>query len=255
MAETATLAQSPADSQNGSLGTEKPFDFNDLAPAEVAPDLAPASAKPDVEPGTCATCGDAIVREPGARGRMPKYHPDCRPTKSTSTTPRVGGRSDKVEKEATQALAAFEGMVVKAAIMLSMVDRYDAFCLMVGWSQVKPNLFEVLKRYAPFRKEMLAIQTGGSILGLILSVIMILAPIAAHHGLIPGKHIAQILVNAPFTLHKIQQKLAEGTAGLTALMEEQLAAVKEAKESAHKAATVTDATPEQTARVNGHGRV
>src|SRR5262245_59743438 len=28
----------------------------------------------------CPTCGEPIIREPGARGRAPKYHPECRPS-------------------------------------------------------------------------------------------------------------------------------------------------------------------------------
>lgn len=228
-----SLAENPGLKE---FSDSEPVDWDSLAPAEPTPDLAPAEAKPDAPlPGTCAACGDVIIREPGARGRMPKYHPDCRPTKSASTSSGTSSavgtrRSNKIEAEATEALAAFEGLVTKSAIMLSMVDKYDAFCLMVGWSQIKPNLFGVLKKYAGFRKEVLSWQAGGSIAGLIVSVIMVIAPIAAHHGLIPGKHIAQILVNAPFTLHKIMQKLNEGSAGLTSLMEEQFAAAKQEQE-------------------------
>jgi hypothetical protein len=189
---------------------------------------------------------------------MPKYHPDCRPTAKAPTSSGTVGtrRSNKVEAEALEALAAFEGIVTKSAIMLSMVDKYDAFCLMVGWQQIKPNLLGVLKKYAGFRKEVLSWSAGGSIAGLIISVIMVIAPIAAHHGLIPGKHLAQILVNAPFTLHKITQKLNEGAAGLSTLMQEQFeAAQKEKEEKEIREAHQRNPEPPPTFAPNGriHG--
>lgn len=206
--------------------------WDNLAPATPITDLPTADDKEDIptkpEPGMCATCGDPIVREPGARGRMPKYHPDCRPLKSAGGATVSRGRANKAEAEADQAIAAFKSMVVKAAIMLSMLDRYDAFCIMVALPQVCENLRGVLVRYESFRKEMLAISSGGSVFGLIVAVLMMVLPMAAHHGLLPSKKVAQVLVNAPFTLHKIQQKLAEGEASLTKLMEEQLTAVNNA---------------------------
>lgn len=247
---TTPVAESPLSLSDSSVSSE----WDELPAAELAPDLAPAEAKPDAPlPGTCETCGEPVIRQPGARGRTPKYHPDCRPVKATSatstgTTGATGARrSTKVEAESVEALASIEGLVVKAAIMVSMVDRYDAFCVMVGWQQTKPNLLAVLRRYPGFRKEMLQLQSGGSLAALFISILMTLLPIAAHHGLIPGKKITQVLVNAPFMLHKISEKLSEGAAGLTSLMNEQLTAIKEAQ----KSATVTEATPSETTRVNG----
>lgn len=237
-----TLAEPTSLSSKESLAGDQ---WAQLAPAELPPDLAPATSRPDApEPGTCATCGDVIIREPGARGRTPKYHPDCRPTSkslSTSSGGSASGRSTKVDKEAAEALAGFEGMVVKAAMMLSMVDKYDAFVVMVGWQQVKPNLLAVLKKYPGFRKEVLTWKDGGSIAGLVIAILMIILPIAAHHGIIPSSTVAKVLLNAPMTLHKIQQKLAEGTAGLTKLMEEQLAETKKVAEEAKERAAANGA--------------
>lgn len=36
----------------------------------------------------CESCHRVIVRKPGARGRKPKWHPECRPSVKTSGTPR-----------------------------------------------------------------------------------------------------------------------------------------------------------------------
>lgn len=224
------LSQSPNDS-SGSEGS----DWTGLPEAEPVIDLVPAAAQhadstDKVEAGICATCREPIVREPGARGRMPKFHPDCRPLR-TAITGAAAGRNGKAEREADEAIAAFKSAVVKACIMLSMVDKYDAFCVMVALPQICDNLRGVLVRYDSFRKEMLALKGGGSVFALALSVLMCALPIAAHHGLIPGKAVAQILVNAPFTLYKIQEKLTQGEAALTKLMEEQLKQATEANRS------------------------
>lgn len=207
--------------------------WDSLPDAQPVVDLPPApESKPDrteaVEPGTCAVCREPIVREPGSRGRMPKYHPDCRPLKSAgSSAAATSRRNSKAEAEADEAIAAFKGLVVKAAMMLAVADKYDAFCIMVSLPQICDNLRGVLIRYDSFRKEFLGIKGGGSIIGLGVSVLMLALPIASHHGLIPSASVAKLLVNMPFTLHKIQQKLAEGEAALTKLMEEQLQASKE----------------------------
>lgn len=205
---------------------------DDLPPAEdeaVLPEPAPPT--PDkigsvpTTPGTCAACGEIIIREPGTRGRLPKYHPECRPLKSATTNiggTSSGGRTSKAEREADEAIEAFKSVVVKGVIMLSMVEKYDAFVIMVQLPQICENLRGVLLRYEGFRREMLALKGGGSIFALILSVLMLFLPMAAHHGLIRGKMIAEVLMKAPFTMHKIQMKLAEGTESLTRLMEEQL---------------------------------
>lgn len=214
------------------------LNFDDLPPAEEI-QLPPAmDAKPDVgeetPAGICSGCNEVIVRAPGARGRIPKMHPECRPLKvaggSSSGTAR--GQATKV-RESDEAVAAFKSLVTKGAIMLSIVDRFDAFCIMSSLPQIADNLHGVCMRYDGFRKEMLAIKGGGSIFGLIISTLMLALPIAAHHGLIPSKRAAELLVNAPVTLFQINQKLADGTASLAALMKEQMDAALKAKRPAN----------------------
>lgn len=202
-------------------------DWTDLPEAESLPDLAPPSATavdPPL-PGACSVCGDVIVREPGSRGRLPKYHPQCRPLKSTSSaTPSAATsrRNSKAEAEATECVAVFQQAVIKAAIMLSVIDRFDAFCLMVALPNICENLKGILIRYDSLRQDMLGMKTGGSIIGFVLAVGMLLLPVSAHHGLLGRGKTAQLLLEMPFTLLKIQQRLKEGSEALTKLMEEQL---------------------------------
>lgn len=221
-----------------SLGVSDSWD--DLPPEEPVTLPTPGPEKPDatgdatkVPSGTCAACGEPIVREPGARGRMPKYHPDCKPTRVASQVSggvtRTGSRgAAKAEAEASECIASFQSLVTKSAVMLSVVDRYDAFCLMVALPQISENLRGVLIRYDKLRKEMLAMQTGGSIFGLGLAILMMALPICAHHGLLGRGQAAKLLLEMPFTLLRIQERLKEGSQALTKMMEEQLRAAAEA---------------------------
>ena len=215
-------------------------EWDSLPPAEKpVVDLAPAQALTEdkVAAGTCAGCGEPIVREPGARGRMPKYHPDCRPLKSASTSAATTTRRNgKAEAEADQCIVAFQQLITKTAVMLSVIDRYDAFCVMVALPQICDNLRGVLVRYDSLRKEWLAMKTGGSIIGLVLTVIMLVLPIAAHHGLLGRSNMAKVMVEMPFTLLKIQQQLKEGSEALTAMMAEQLKRAAEENRQARAAA-------------------
>ena len=109
--------------------------------------------------------------------------------------------------------------------MLAAVDRYDAFALMVGMTEITNNLRGVLIRYEKFRKEWLAAQGGGSLLGLGMAVILTALPIFAHHGALGQGPLAQQLVQTPNVLFKIQQQLKDGEANLTKIMQEQAAAM------------------------------
>lgn len=208
------------------------FSDSDLPPAidEITADSYPeVDAPPAVEAtedkrpneaGICPTCGEPIYREPGARGRAPKYHPDCRPSKSGGrpiSAIAPGTRTSKAEKEADAAVAAFRSLVVKSCLLLAGFEKYDAFAIMASLPQLCENLRGVLVRYDKIRAEFLNIGQGGSLLGLFVTVMMLALSISAHHGLIPRKY-GEVLIKAPFVLHKIQQRLEEGEASLTAMM-------------------------------------
>lgn len=107
--------------------------------------------------------------------------------------------------------------------MIATVDRYDAFALMVGLNEITNNLRGVLIRYEKFRKEWLAAQGGGSLVGLVFSVVLTVLPIFAHHGVLGRGPLAVQLVQTPNVLFKIQQQLKDGEANLTKIMQEQAA--------------------------------
>lgn len=207
--------------------------WSDLPEASI-PDLPPVEESPDKPVKgmpICLACGDPIIREPGARGRVPKYHPEHRPFTAASNGPALR-RSNKAEAEATDFINYLKPKLVQIAIMVAMADKYDAFCIMVGIPGFCKNLHSVLQANDTWRAKALSSMSGGSMAGLMLSVLSIGAPIAAHHGLIPGKGIAKILTDMPTSMFKLQKQMAEGEAGLTKLMEEQYEASQKKPDAA-----------------------
>jgi len=75
---------------------------------------------------------------------------------------------------------------------------------------------------------------GGSAFGLAASLMFIVLPVAAHHGLIPSRKIAELLVNLPFAMLKLAEQVKESEENLTAYMEREM---KRARTEADKAGT------------------
>lgn len=120
---------------------------------------------------------------------------------------------------------------MKAALAVSVVDRFDAFCIMVNAQSVCSSFRSVCLRYPDLRKEFLRIPEGGSVFSLVFAVLFMSAPMAAHHGLIPSKRIAELLTNLPIALFKLHERMKEGEAGLTVLMREHMAAMAETRDA------------------------
>lgn len=199
----------------------------------VARHLPPDQTE-EVPAGICRVCGDPIVREPGARGRMPKTHPDCRTLRVAGNATTV--RSTKKDREAEQAVLGVKKWVVKGAFMLAAIDPYDSFCLMSGWTDVEPQLKAVLVKHDRLRADLLAVGEGGSIIGLALSVVVMAIPMLAHHGIIRFKQdrIQNLLLELPKTLYKLRLRLAEGEASVTKMMAEHMEAFQAEKRQAQQ---------------------
>lgn len=219
--------------------------WDDLAPAEPIDLPEPENLPPDdveeVPAGICRVCGDPIVREPGTRGRMPKTHKDCRSLRPVGgTTSSATVRNNKKEREAQQAVDGFKKAIMKGLMLVAVADPYDAFCVMASLPDFCANLKAVLVRHDKMRAEFLAIGEGGSILGLIISVIVMLLPILAHHGILKFKQdrIQALLTELPKTLYKLRLKMESGEATLTAMMSEQMEQFQAAKRQAENARTV-----------------
>ena len=214
---------------------------------ELAPPLALPPGGPDI-PGDvpppedgplCPVCGEVIVRQPSWR-RMHKYHDECaskaKPTGRSSDGPRPGGSGypRKVEQEADECERLLKSAFIKLALGVSVIDRFDAFCIMVNTPAVSSSFRGVCLRYTGLRKEILAAKTGGSVFGLGIALAFMLGPILAHHGLIRSKHIAEMMVKIPILLWQLNQRMQEGEQGLRSMMDEYMAEMK--RETARRAA-------------------
>lgn len=211
---------------NDSLASE--WDFSALGDPEAseAPPPEPEPESSDVKPETnvCPTCGDNIVRLPGMRGRLPKYHPSCKPSATRRASDSLGisvrkGGNAKAEREASEVIVMVKKQLIQGAIALSIVDKYSGFVIMSMTPRLCENLHGVLVRYDSFRRDALAMKSGGSVFGLVLAVLMMLIPIAAHHGLIPGAKLRQLLENMPVTMFKLAQRMKEGEEALSQMMD------------------------------------
>jgi hypothetical protein len=106
--------------------------------------------------------------------------------------------------------------MMKTSLMLAIIDPYDAMVVNIGAQEIGKNLRAILVRHDAWRRDMLAMAEGGSIIGLCAAVIMTALPILAHHGLIPNEKMREILVKTPHMLLKLNEKLDQGQADLTA---------------------------------------
>lgn len=198
-------------------------EFDGLPPATPVVDLPPSPDPKDQTPTDkiCPACDKPIYREPGTRGRLPRYHVECRPSGARRVLGGTSakGRNTKAESEAEQAVTLFKGVMVKFAMALAMVDKYDGFCIMSALPGACDNLKGVLVQYPSVRKDMLAIRSGGSVVGFIFSLLLMGVPIAAHHGLIPSTKVAEMLTQLPIVMHKIATRIREGETALTDMMQ------------------------------------
>lgn len=216
--------------------------WEDLPPPQDLPEGAdpPEDATPEEAP-LCPVCEKPIIRDPSWK-RMHKYHDECKDQVShhagggSGGTPKRTRTGAKAEREADRCEEILRGALVKLALGVSVVDRYDAACIMMNVPAVCASFRATCLRYEDLRKEFLRIPEGGSVFGLVFSLVMMLAPMAAHHGLIPGRQIPAMLSNLPFAMYRLQERLSQGEEGLRTLMTEQVEELRRARdESAAKA--------------------
>jgi hypothetical protein len=196
---------------------------------------------------TCPTCGEEVVREPGKRGRVPKYHPECRPSARRTSVTGTGRmvRANKKEQEAAEQVELMIEQcrrgIAKMVFILSIADPYCAFVIHVNTPEILDNLRPVLMKFEWLRRQANNASTGAAVLGLILSIFTTILPIAAHHGLVPGKKVALILMNMPIFLHRLQVRVAEQDP--EALTTELLSRVHEERRAQQRSSETTEVPP------------
>jgi hypothetical protein len=185
----------------------------------------------------CPGCGEEVVRVPGTKGRLPKYHPECKPAKgSVSSGPRtvrVSAKDRLIAEEIEAALEQVRVKLAKAVMLLSLADPYDAFVIHVNTPEILENLRPVLYRYAWMREAATNTSAGLSLLGLVVTLLTTALPIAAHHNLIPSKKVAQLMMAIPMIMKRMQENVGDNGEDMGAVlmtrMREQLNKQNEAR--------------------------
>lgn len=167
------------------------IDFDTLppvteTPSPVSPDDTPS---PDASGPICVVCDRVIVREPGKRGRVPKYHPECRPSnksKATGTRRKPKGTPDYREGIAgllqmgafALGLAAGDHNPALLADSAAIANATpDIATALDALAQEKPEIAAVLDK-------VLAVGPYGVVLSTIFAPVI---QIASNHGAkIPG---------------------------------------------------------------------
>jgi hypothetical protein len=210
------------------------IDFSDLPePEDIEADDVPSNedgsqldnqtveSKGKEVGAVCPTCDQPIYREPGQRGRLAKYHPQCRPSTRVKTEPR-GSKAISTENEVDFAVAKIRGQLMRGALLLSMVNQFDGFAVAIAIPDICSNLAGIFTRYEKLRKEVLGVQGMGSVLGLVVVLVTVALPIMANHGLIPGKFVRGLMLNLPMVMYKMHETVDNGAEKMAEVMFEQM---------------------------------
>jgi|SRR3954462_178783 vacuolar-type H+-ATPase subunit H len=185
--------------------------FSDVPAPVLIDDPEPQTweDRPPSDEHLCESCNDPIIRDPGAKGRWPKYHPDCRPSKKTASKSATSART-KAEREADEILKVFTAGAARSALLVSMIDPYDGMVVMIGTKEIGKNLRGLLIRHDSWRRELLSASESGSVIGLVVAVMLTVLPILAHHKILPNEKLRAILEQTPQALVKLNDRLDKG---------------------------------------------
>jgi hypothetical protein len=238
------------------LGSADPIDWDSLPAAEEATPEYPPDDTRQINPpeGVCEFCGEEIVREEGKKGRLPKAHPECREhfrleqkaaraAAGVSRGPRpvrVSAKDRLAAEEVEQALETARKGMLKAVGLMMLVDPYDAFVLHINSPDIIENLRPVLMRFPWLREQASGASVGASVFGLVIAIGTTLLPIAAHHKLIPGKLVTQILTQLPFVMQRMQEALKDNGEDLTTTLMRRVKEQQAKEEAARRYAQTSE---------------
>jgi len=182
-------------------------DLDFSAPAIIAPPVDESNpeaewidpeASEEIPDGpSCGTCGKVIIREPGKRGRMPKYHPECRPS-AKKTTRRKTTKKQVGVPDYEEGLNAVFQMVSWG---LTMAGDRNEMVLADGLAVAEhgPNIAGALNQLAQEKPEVAAVLDkvlAAGPYGLVVAAVSpLIMQISANHGVkVPGMKDAKSYV-------------------------------------------------------------
>ena len=198
------------------------WEASDLPPAEVLDDAPPNDDTHLINPpeNVCPGCGEEIIRQPGQRGKLAKYHPECKPVKNTAAssgprTVRVTAKDRAIAEQIENSLDMIDAKYSRAVMLLALADPYDALVLRINQSEFIENLRPAMYRFAWLREAGTNASAGASLVGLAITVLTTLLPIAAHHNLIPSKKVSKILLAIPMIMKRMQDNMSTNGEDIT----------------------------------------
>jgi hypothetical protein len=183
-------------------------------PDEISTDTPPRKVR------TCEVCGTEL--QYAGRGKPPKYCPEHRKQGNTGTGRRTPSGNTKADREAKELGTRLDGQIVKVAMMVAPFDVYDGMTLAVMRKPVVEQYEGVMRTHDEWRALMLKTQANGSVIGLAVAVAMMLAPVMAHHHMIPEKlgkiPVGQALQSLPSIMARMEKAAQAGDEVLSEYM-------------------------------------
>jgi hypothetical protein len=185
---------------------------------EESPDIVSNDVPPGANTLECENCGRHFHHE--GRGRKPKRCLECRGTKSPAA-PKLGGGGrkgprTKAEREADAIAAKLRQSLGMVALFVSMADPIDGKAILAGSEGLSSAAGTILERNEKLRILLSTSNSAGGYIAFVGYLLVILVPILAHHGVIPGEvtrggkkvPMGELLESVPDLLLGMQKKLA-----------------------------------------------
>lgn len=158
----------------------------DFTPPVELPD--PEQDAPPRKVHTCEECGTDLPYN--GKGRPPvrcELHKKAGGSSPSGRTRQTGARKTRAEAEAKAIVERLDRGIGKAAVIVAPFDVYDGMALFAMKNPVVEQAEAVLVTHDGWRLWLKDAGEKGSVAGLALAIALGLAPIAAHHGLIPAR--------------------------------------------------------------------
>lgn len=144
----------------------------------VIPDSATGNVDDDTTVGNiCPTCG----KHTGISDLRTKYHPECRPSRNTGTTPRSARGQSKDDRLKADLLA----LLTVIGTGVTMVDRFDGMVVLDRADKTADALVVAAQQSPQVRKALEQLTTVSAWGSVVAALSGMLIPIAAHHHLAP----------------------------------------------------------------------
>lgn len=182
----------------------------DTTPEEPSRELVTVDSPQETikEGPICPVCDEVIIRAPGARGRAPKYHPHCRPSKQTSAG--RGAKAVEVDNSVGYLVDQIRKKMMIGAMLLATISPYDGFCIAIAIPDLCTQISTILEGSPKLRESLKKGSTLNAWLMFGITLVTVLLPIMANHKMIPGKWVRNVLINLPRVLHQLHKKMEEG---------------------------------------------